>query len=120
MVMAVEAGGPGAAADVRQGDVIVAWNGKPLEGVRALGRSLGPDSVGTTVGAFDPARRHAVDRAPHHRGASRSLSKPADSRPIVIALDLGEPELEAQLRALLEGVPGVTIASAARRLTSGW
>ena len=49
MVMAVEAGGPGAAADVRQGDVIVAWNGKPLQGVRALGRSLGPDSVGTTV-----------------------------------------------------------------------
>jgi DNA-binding NarL/FixJ family response regulator len=39
------------------------------------------------------------------------LSKPADSRPIVIALDLGEPELEAQLRALLEDVPGLTIAS---------
>jgi len=49
MVMAVEDGGPGAAADVRQGDVIVAWNGKPLEGVRALSRTLGPDSVGTTA-----------------------------------------------------------------------
>jgi S1-C subfamily serine protease len=49
MVMAVEAGGPGAAADMRQGDVIVAWNGKPLEGVRALRRALGPDSVGTTA-----------------------------------------------------------------------
>jgi len=49
MVMAVEAGGPGAKADVRQGDVIVAWNGKPLEGIRALSRSLGPDSVGTTA-----------------------------------------------------------------------
>jgi S1-C subfamily serine protease len=47
--MAVEAGGPGAAADVRQGDVIVAWNGKPLEGARALSRTLGPDSVGTTA-----------------------------------------------------------------------
>jgi S1-C subfamily serine protease len=49
MVMAVEGGGPGAAADVRQGDVIVAWSGKPLEGVRALSRALGPDSVGTTA-----------------------------------------------------------------------
>ena len=38
MVMGVEAGGPGAAAGVQQGDVIVAWNGKPLEGVRALTR----------------------------------------------------------------------------------
>jgi S1-C subfamily serine protease len=49
MVMGVEAGGPGAAAGVHQGDVIVAWNGKPLEGVRALRRALGPDSVGTTA-----------------------------------------------------------------------
>ena len=49
MVMGVEAGGPGATAGVQQGDVIVAWNGKPLEGVRALTRSLGPDSVGTTA-----------------------------------------------------------------------
>ena len=49
MVMDVEAGGPGAAAGVQQGDVIVAWNGKPLEGARAITRSLGPDSVGTTA-----------------------------------------------------------------------
>jgi S1-C subfamily serine protease len=49
MVMGVEAGGPGAAAGLHQGDVIVAWNGKPIEGVRALIRALGPDSVGTTA-----------------------------------------------------------------------
>ena len=49
MVMDVETGGPGAAAGVHQGDVIVAWNGKPLQGVRALSRALGPDSVGTTA-----------------------------------------------------------------------
>jgi S1-C subfamily serine protease len=49
MVMGVEAGGPGATANMQQGDVIVAWNGKPLEGVRALTRALGPDSVGTTA-----------------------------------------------------------------------
>jgi S1-C subfamily serine protease len=49
MVMGVEAGGPGATAGVQQGDVIVAWNGKPLEGVRPVIRALGPDSVGTTA-----------------------------------------------------------------------
>lgn len=50
MVMAVDAQGPAAAAGLRQGDVIVAWNGIPLgTGIRALLRALGPDSIGTTV-----------------------------------------------------------------------
>jgi DNA-binding NarL/FixJ family response regulator len=40
------------------------------------------------------------------------LSKTAATRPIVIAIELGEAELEAQLRALLEGVGGLTIAAA--------
>jgi S1-C subfamily serine protease len=46
MVMSVDAAGPGAAAGVRQGDVIVSLNGDPLRGVRSLSRALGPDSVG--------------------------------------------------------------------------
>ena len=49
MVMSLDATGPGAAAGVRQGDVIVSWEGKPLAGVDALMRALGPDSVGRTV-----------------------------------------------------------------------
>ena len=49
MVMAVDCGGPGAAAGIRQGDVITAWDGKPIEGVRALLRALGPASVGQPV-----------------------------------------------------------------------
>jgi len=40
------------------------------------------------------------------------LSKPAATRPIAIAIEIGDPELEAQLRALLEGVPGCEIAAA--------
>lgn len=48
MVMGVDAGGP-AAAGVRQGDVITAWDGRPVESVQALLRALGPDSVGTTA-----------------------------------------------------------------------
>ena len=49
MVMSVDGTGPGAAAGVRQGDVIVSWNGEALRGVRALVRALGPDSVGKTA-----------------------------------------------------------------------
>ena len=49
MVMGVEASGPGARAGVRQGDVITAWDGRPVESVPALLRALGPDTVGSTV-----------------------------------------------------------------------
>lgn len=48
-ITGVAEGGPAAAAGVRQGDVIVTWNGQALEGVSALLRALGPDSVGQTV-----------------------------------------------------------------------
>jgi S1-C subfamily serine protease len=49
MVMSVDKAGPSAAAGIRQGDVIVAWNKERLSGVRSLLRALGPDSVGAVV-----------------------------------------------------------------------
>ncbi len=49
MAISVDANGPGAAAGVRQGDVIIAWNGEPIRGVHHIMRALGPDSVGTTI-----------------------------------------------------------------------
>jgi S1-C subfamily serine protease len=49
MVMNVDKGGPSAAAGIRQGDVIVSVNAEKLSGVRALARTLGPQSVGSTV-----------------------------------------------------------------------
>lgn len=49
MVMSVDPKGPGAAAGVHQGDVIVAFNGEPLGRVQSLLRALGPDRVGQTV-----------------------------------------------------------------------
>ncbi|HEY7842468.1 MAG TPA: S1C family serine protease [Bradyrhizobium sp.] len=49
MVMSVDKTGPSAAAGIRQGDVIVAWNNEKLSSVRALLRALGPDSVGSVV-----------------------------------------------------------------------
>jgi S1-C subfamily serine protease len=49
MVMNVDRFGPSAAAGIRQGDVIVAVNDEKLAGVRALSRTLGPESVGSVV-----------------------------------------------------------------------
>jgi S1-C subfamily serine protease len=46
MVMGVDPAGPGAAAGLRQGDVITGWAGQPVASADALLRALGPDSVG--------------------------------------------------------------------------
>jgi S1-C subfamily serine protease len=49
MVMSVDPNGPGAAAGVRQGDIIIKWNDQSIQGLRALLRALGPGAVGSTV-----------------------------------------------------------------------
>ncbi|WP_407174391.1 S1C family serine protease [Bradyrhizobium sp. STM 3562] len=49
MVMNVDKQGPAAAAGIRQGDIIIGFNDEKLTGVRALARTLGPDSVGSVV-----------------------------------------------------------------------
>ncbi|MGH6681730.1 MAG: S1C family serine protease [Bradyrhizobium sp.] len=60
MVMSVDNDGPGSAAGIKQGDVIVSLNEEKLTGVRSLARALGPDSVGTVV---DVAVRRAGEPA---------------------------------------------------------
>jgi S1-C subfamily serine protease len=49
MVMSVDPNGPGAAAGLRQGDLIVKWNDQQIQGVRMLVRTLGPATVGSTI-----------------------------------------------------------------------
>jgi S1-C subfamily serine protease len=49
MVMSVDADGPGAAAGLYQGDIIVTWDAAPMSSANALLRALGPTSVGRTV-----------------------------------------------------------------------
>jgi S1-C subfamily serine protease len=49
IVLGVAAGGPGEAAGVLQGDIVTAWNGQPVHGLRGLFRKLGPDAAGQTV-----------------------------------------------------------------------
>jgi S1-C subfamily serine protease len=49
LVVSLDPGGPAARAGLLVGDVITAWNAKPLERVREVMRLLGPDSVGAAV-----------------------------------------------------------------------
>jgi S1-C subfamily serine protease len=49
MVMSIDKQGPAAAAGLRQGDVITAFNNETFSGVRAMLRELGPESVGAVV-----------------------------------------------------------------------
>ena len=49
MVMGVAPRGPGAAAGIHQGDMIVSWQGEAISGVPQLLRRLGAESVGRTA-----------------------------------------------------------------------
>jgi S1-C subfamily serine protease len=49
MVMGVAEQGPGAAAGLHQGDIIVAVNGEPIRSLQLLLRALGPASVGSVL-----------------------------------------------------------------------
>ena len=47
--MSIDPAGPCARAGVLVGDIVTAWNGKPIDRVRQVMRLLGPESIGTTV-----------------------------------------------------------------------
>jgi S1-C subfamily serine protease len=49
IVLGVAAGGPGEAAGIMQGDIVTAWNGQLVHGLRDIFRKLGPDAAGQTV-----------------------------------------------------------------------
>ena len=49
LVVSIDPEGPAARAGLVVGDIITAWNGKPVVQVREVMRLLGPDSVGTSV-----------------------------------------------------------------------
>jgi S1-C subfamily serine protease len=70
MVMSVDPKGPGAAAGMLQGDIIVTWNGEHVGRLRALLRTLGPASVGQVVAL-------GVRRA----GAMREITLTVGERP---------------------------------------
>ncbi len=49
MVMSLEESGPAEKAGLLLGDIITAWGGERIDGVRDVIRRLGPDSVGKTI-----------------------------------------------------------------------
>jgi S1-C subfamily serine protease len=49
LVVSIDPEGPASRAGLVIGDIITAWNGKPVVQVREVMRLLGPDSVGTSV-----------------------------------------------------------------------
>jgi S1-C subfamily serine protease len=70
MVMSVDANGPGAAAGIHQGDIIITLNGEPLRHIRSLLGALGPDSVGKTI-----------DLAVRRAGAAHKIALEVTERP---------------------------------------
>ena len=49
LVVSVDPEGPAARAGMLVGDIVTAWNAKPVDRVREVMRWLSPDSVGQTV-----------------------------------------------------------------------
>ena len=64
--------GPAARAGLFVGDIVTAWNAKPLDRVREIMGLLGPDSIGATV-----------DLELVRAGASTSLKVVIGERPLV-------------------------------------
>jgi S1-C subfamily serine protease len=49
LVVSLDPGGPAARAGLLVGDIVTAWNAKPVDRVREIMRFLSPDSVGQTI-----------------------------------------------------------------------
>jgi S1-C subfamily serine protease len=49
LVVSIDPNGPSARAGILVGDIVTAWNGKPIERVREIMRLLGPESIGSNV-----------------------------------------------------------------------
>jgi S1-C subfamily serine protease len=49
LVVNLDPDGPSARAGMLVGDIVTAWDGRPIDRVREIMRLLGPESVGRTV-----------------------------------------------------------------------
>ena len=109
MVMSIDPAGPGAAAGVRQGDVIVSLDGQPLAGVDALDAEARARQRRTHRRARPAPRRRGPGPAAHGRGKAAGLID--GSATLVVALRLDDPALGDRVAALLGAVPGLRLAA---------
>jgi S1-C subfamily serine protease len=49
LVVSIDPNGPSARVGILVGDIVTAWNGKPIERVSEIMRLLGPESIGSSV-----------------------------------------------------------------------
>ena len=91
MVMGVDVNGPGAAAGMRQGDVMVAWDGEVIQSVRALLRALRPDSVGETIRLGLKRAGEPMEVNLQIEQAARNLKEKDTPPTIVIAVEVDDP-----------------------------
>ena len=111
MAMSVDPKGPGAAAGVRQGDVIVAWNGEADPRAASSPADAGARQRRDFDQAFAEARgRAGRAHADGRRTAGGAVTDEA-AAPIVVAIEIGEPVLADRLAALLADVPGLRLAA---------
>ncbi|UUZ75706.1 LuxR C-terminal-related transcriptional regulator [Polaromonas sp. P1(28)-13] len=111
MVMGIADGSPAAAAGLRQGDVILAWNGQPVRKRSGAVACAGSGQRRFHHHAVTEARRRAGrDPADGGREASRLNNANMPMEPVVIALEIADPVLSERLAAALADVPGVRVA----------
>jgi hypothetical protein len=116
IVMSVDPKGPGAAANIHQGDVLVSWDGKPLSKLRPLLRSLGPDGVGKLAAIELRERRPDAPDQTSNRLKGRRLERNCAREigygwPSIVA----DPALLTGSAAILADVEGLDLVSKERR-----
>ena len=121
LVANVEPDSPAAKAGLKPGDVVLAVNGKPLESVKALARSVADTHPGNTL-TLQVSRDHknrdvqVVIGAPPGEGRVASAGSPADDAPaprLGLALAPLTPEARAQY-GIEKGKEGVVVARVER------
>jgi len=75
LVIAVEPGGPAAEAGVEEGDLVIGFAGKPLEGIDDLHKALTEDAIGRETALTVVRERGPVDLAVTPREAGVSPEK---------------------------------------------
>ena len=111
MVMGVAEQGPGAAAGIHQGDIIVAVNGEPIRSVQLLLRALGPASVGSRPRAVASACGRAGRGPAHRRRKASRLNESRAMKPITVAIEIDDAELAHRLAAALAAAPDLRLAA---------